>query len=89
MRVQVHLLKPIGTGLHTERMSLQSKIEAVIYASEEPVTLQQLVGLLAEEAQAELDSIASSGGRPGMLACDRAGSGHARCTRVRPARQSV
>lgn len=41
-------------------MSLKSKIEAVIYASEEPVTLQQLVGLLAEEAQAELDDIAAS-----------------------------
>jgi segregation and condensation protein B len=40
-------------------MSLKSKIEAVIYASEEPVTLQQLVGLLADEAQAELDDIAS------------------------------
>ena len=40
-------------------MSLKSKIEAVIYASEEPVTLQQLVGLLAEEAQAELDGIAA------------------------------
>ncbi len=40
-------------------MSLKSKIEAVIYASEEPVTLQQLVGLLADEAQAELDNIAA------------------------------
>ena len=40
-------------------MSLKSKIEAVIYASEEPVTLQQLVGLLAGEAQAELDEIAA------------------------------
>ena len=36
-------------------MSLKAKIEAVIYASEEPVTLTQLVGLLGEEAQAELD----------------------------------
>jgi segregation and condensation protein B len=41
-------------------MSLKSKIEAVIYASEEPVTLQQLVGLLAGEAQAELDEIAAN-----------------------------
>lgn len=40
-------------------MSLKSKIEAVIYASEEPVTLQQLAGLLGEEAQAELDAAAS------------------------------
>ena len=35
-------------------MSLKAKIEAVIYASEEPVTLAQLVGLLGDEAQAEL-----------------------------------
>ncbi len=36
-------------------MSLKAKIEAVIYASEEPVTLTQLVGLLGQEAQADLD----------------------------------
>jgi segregation and condensation protein B len=36
-------------------MSLKAKIEAVIYASEEPVTLAQLVGLLGQEAQAEMD----------------------------------
>lgn len=40
-------------------MSLKSKIEAVIYASEEPVTLAQLVGLLAGEAQDELDTLAA------------------------------
>ena len=40
-------------------MSLKAKIEAVIYASEEPVTLAQLVSLLGEEAQAELDSLAA------------------------------
>jgi segregation and condensation protein B len=38
-------------------MSLKAKIEAVIYASEEPVTLAQLAGLLGHEAQAELDHI--------------------------------
>jgi segregation and condensation protein B len=38
-------------------MSLKAKIEAVIYASEEPVTLPQLVGLLGHEGQAELDHI--------------------------------
>ncbi|HEX2916918.1 MAG TPA: SMC-Scp complex subunit ScpB [Edaphobacter sp.] len=38
-------------------MSLKAKIEAVIYASEEPVTLSQLMGLLGQEAQAELDRI--------------------------------
>jgi segregation and condensation protein B len=41
-------------------MSLKAKIEAVIYASEEPVTLTQLVGLLGEEAQAELDRAAAA-----------------------------
>ena len=41
-------------------MSLKAKIEAVIYASEEPVTLAQLVGLLGHEAQAELDHLESA-----------------------------
>jgi segregation and condensation protein B len=36
-------------------MSLKAKIEAVIYASEEPVTLAQLMGVLGEEAQAEMN----------------------------------
>ena len=40
-------------------MSLKAKIEAVIYASEEPVTLAQLVGLLGHEGQAELDHLES------------------------------
>ena len=40
-------------------MSLKAKIEAVIYASEEPVTLVQLTGLLGEEGQAELDALAA------------------------------
>ena len=43
-------------------MSLKAKIEAVIYASEEPVTLAQLVGLLGVEAQAELDRADSAQG---------------------------
>ena len=41
-------------------MSLKAKIEAVIYASEEPVTLAQLIGLLGEEGQAELDVLAAN-----------------------------
>ena len=41
-------------------MSLKAKIEAVIYASEEPVTLTQLIGLLGHEAQAELDHLDSA-----------------------------
>ena len=40
-------------------MSLKAKIEAVIYASEEPVTLAQLTGLLGLEAQQELDRLAA------------------------------
>src|SRR5665213_2974731 len=43
-----------------ETMSLKAKIEAVIYASEEPVTLAQLAGLLGHEAQAELDHLDSA-----------------------------
>ena len=46
--------------LHLTLMSLKAKIEAVIYASEEPVTLAQLTGLLGEEAQAELDHLDSA-----------------------------
>jgi segregation and condensation protein B len=41
-------------------MSLKAKIEAVIYASEEPVTLAQLTGLLGHEAQTELDHLDSA-----------------------------
>ncbi len=41
-------------------MSLKAKIEAVIYAAEEPVTLPQLVSLLGQEAQAELDHLAAA-----------------------------
>jgi len=41
-------------------MSLKAKIEAVIYASEEPVTLAQLAGLLGHEAQGELDRLDSA-----------------------------
>jgi segregation and condensation protein B len=41
-------------------MSLKAKIEAVIYASEEPVTLAQLMGLLGHEAQSELDHLDSA-----------------------------
>lgn len=40
-------------------MSLKAKIEAVIYASEEPVTLAQLIGVLGQEGQAELDRLAT------------------------------
>lgn len=54
-------------------MSLKAKIEAVIYASEEPVTLAQLVGLLGEEAQAELDRTAAEQQSLELLADEGAG----------------
>ena len=47
-------------GYDLETRSLKAKIEAVIYASEEPVTLAQLIGLLGHEAQAELDHLESA-----------------------------
>jgi segregation and condensation protein B len=53
-------------------MSLKAKIEAVIYASEEPVTLAQLAGLLGHEAQAELDHLDST---QQALALEQADSG--------------
>jgi segregation and condensation protein B len=52
-------------------MSLKAKIEAVIYASEEPVTLAQLTGLLSHEGQAELDHLDSA---QHALALDEAAS---------------
>src|SRR5438309_8526350 len=52
-------------------MSLKAKIEAVIYASEEPVTLAQLTGLLGHEGQAELDHLESA---QQALALDEAAS---------------
>jgi segregation and condensation protein B len=55
-------------------MSLKAKIEAVIYASEEPVTLAQLTGLLGHEAQAELDHLDSA---QHALALDEAASDEA------------
>ncbi len=48
-------------------MSLKAKIEAVIYASEEPVTLPQLAGLLGGEAQAELDAADARQGQLALL----------------------
>ena len=54
-------------GDHESRqMSLKGKIEAVIYASEEPVTLAQLVGLLGQEAQIELDRLDERQGTLGI-----------------------
>ena len=44
-------------------MSLKAKLEAVIYAAEEPVTLAQLAGLFADDTlewKAELDAAAKA-----------------------------
>jgi segregation and condensation protein B len=46
-----------------DRMSLKAKLEAVIYAAEEPVTLAQLAGLFTDEAlqwKAEQDAAAAA-----------------------------
>ena len=37
-------------------MSLKAKVEAIIYATEEPVTLDQLASLLGDAALAELQA---------------------------------
>ena len=55
--VSTPVVKPEREG--NVSMSLKAKIEAVIYASEEPVTLAQLVGLLGQEAQQELDRLSA------------------------------
>src|SRR5690348_11393198 len=41
-------------------MSLKAKIEAVIYAAEDPVTLEQIATLLGDELQAELRAEAAT-----------------------------
>ena len=48
---------PVDSLSYLIDMSLKAKIEAVIYAAEEPVTLAQLSGLLGGEAAAELDRL--------------------------------
>ncbi len=53
-------------------MSLKAKIEAVIYACEEPVTLAQLVGLLGQEAEGELAEIAARQQRLHLAEADEA-----------------
>jgi segregation and condensation protein B len=62
-------------------MSLKAKIEAVIYASEEPVTLAQLAGLLGHEAQAELDHLDSA---QHALALDQAAADQAAADQAAP-----
>jgi segregation and condensation protein B len=45
-------------------MSLKAKLEAVIYAAEEPVTLAQLAAIFADEVLPGLDESAASGSEP-------------------------
>jgi segregation and condensation protein B len=45
-------------------MSLKAKLEAVIYAAEEPVTLAQLAAIFADEVLPGLDEAAASGAQP-------------------------
>ena len=59
-------------------MSLKAKIEAVIYASEEPVTLVQLAGLLGEEAQGELDALAARQQQLHLAGADAEAAGETR-----------
>ena len=64
-------------------MSLKAKLEAVIYAAEEPVTLAQLAGLFADEAlewKAEQEAAAASASRRAGCRGERvlaAGAGYA------------
>ena len=53
-------------------MGVRGKIEAVIYAAEEPVTLQQLAGLFGEEALAERAVAHHGQGRQMQLQVDAA-----------------
>ncbi len=45
-------------------MSLKAKLEAVIYAAEEPVTLAQLAAIFADEVLPGLEEAAASGTEP-------------------------
>src|ERR1700681_1362061 len=45
-------------------MSLKAKLEAVIYAAEEPVTLAQLAAIFADEVLPGLDESAASATEP-------------------------
>ncbi len=53
-------------------MGVRGKIEAVIYAAEEPVTLQQLAGLFGEEALAERAAAGHGQGQQLQLQVDAA-----------------
>ena len=46
--------------LHNEQsMSLKAKLEAIIYAAEEPVTIEQIVSVLQDEISVDLGSQSS------------------------------
>jgi segregation and condensation protein B len=63
-------------------MSLKAKLEAVIYAAEEPVTLAQLAGLFAEEVLPGLDETAPQ--EPPRLAPRLVGAGEAEPAELSP-----
>jgi segregation and condensation protein B len=50
-------------------MSLKAKVEAVIYAAEEPVTLEQLSALLREDTLAELAAAGGESGGEAIAPC--------------------
>ena len=49
----------MNRGAFSFAMSLKAKLEAVIYAAEEPVTLAQLAAIFAEELPQELQDEAA------------------------------
>jgi segregation and condensation protein B len=57
-------------------MSLKAKLEAVIYAAEEPVTLAQLAAIFADEVLPGLDESAASGSEP-LVAAEQPSLEHA------------
>jgi segregation and condensation protein B len=57
-------------------MSLKAKLEAVIYAAEEPVTLAQLAAIFADEVLPGLDAAAASGSEP-LVAAEQPSLEHA------------
>ena len=45
-------------------MSLKAKIEAIIYAAEEPVTVDQILGVVADEISTELAALPTENSLP-------------------------
>src|SRR5579864_2705532 len=51
-------------------MSLKAKVEAIIYAADEPVTLDQIATVLKDDLQADLRSAASAQGEEPAAAAE-------------------